>query len=84
MLLIGAGSLLRYALEIAGGQGIKVDDLFAVTAKTTAKTITNERAKWRNRVVSVFESLNTGQKVSVAWTDANEMLVSIAEASDEA
>lgn len=25
MLLIGAGSLLRYALEIAGGQGIKVD-----------------------------------------------------------
>lgn len=65
------------AAMLKDGEDITIDELFVVTPKTTAKAITNEKAKWRNRIVSVFESLNSGQKVSVSWTDKNEALVSL-------
>jgi hypothetical protein len=62
------------------GEPIVYDELFTVTGKTTEKQIDNEHAKWRNRAVSVFESLESGRKVSVSWTDAHEMIISLANA----
>lgn len=56
------------------------DELYSVTKTTTEKVITNERAKWRNRACSVFDSLNTDKKVSIHWTDAHEMVITIASA----
>jgi hypothetical protein len=56
------------------------DELYTADKKTPAKTITNERAKWRNRAVSVFEALNTDKKVSIHWTDAHEMVIQLASA----
>lgn len=58
-------------------ENIIMDDLFKVTSKTTDKQVTNERAKWRNRAVSVFESLETNRKVSVAWSDEQEMVITL-------
>jgi len=73
---------LREALAqmLVDGEAIVYDELFTVTAKTTEKQIDNEHAKWRNRAVSVFESLESGRKVSVSWTDAHEMIISLANA----
>ena len=71
--------------ELLAGEipNVVMDDLFKVTAKTTEKTITNERAKWRNRAVSVFDSLESGRKISVSWSDEQEMVIVLAS-SDEA
>jgi hypothetical protein len=73
---------LREALAqmLVDGEPIVYDELFTVTGKTTEKQIDNEHAKWRNRAVSVFESLESGRKVSVSWTDAHEMIISLANA----
>jgi len=54
------------------------DELFTVTAKTTDKAIANEHAKWRNRAVSVFDSLESGRKPSITWTSAHEMVITLA------
>jgi hypothetical protein len=74
--------VLREALAqmLVDGEAIVYDELFTVTSKTTEKQIDNEHAKWRNRAVSVFESLESGRKVSVSWTDAHEMIISLANA----
>lgn len=53
------------------------DDLYKVTAKTTEKEVTNERAKWRNRATSVFESLGTDRTLTISWTDAHEMVIQL-------
>jgi hypothetical protein len=54
------------------------DELFTVTAKTTEKAIANEHAKWRNRAVSVFDSLETQRKLSITWTSEHEMVIVLA------
>lgn len=48
------------------------------TAKVTGKNdneVSASKAKWRSRAVSVFESLNSEQGISVRWTDQNEMVI---------
>lgn len=55
------------------------DELFVVTNKTTDKELDNQKAKWRNRAVSVFDSLESGHKVSISWTTANEMIISLVQ-----
>ncbi len=72
---------LREALAIMlqDGEPVVYDELFTVNAKTTEHAIGNEKAKWRNRAVSVFESLESGRKVSVTWTDAFEMIISLVD-----
>lgn len=76
--------LLQAFQDLVAGltENVVMDDLFKVTPKTTDKAITNERAKWRNRAVSVFESLGTNQKISVSWSDEHEMVIVLAK-SDE-
>jgi hypothetical protein len=54
------------------------DELFKVTDKTSDKTIANEHAKWRNRAVSVFDSLETQRKLSITWTSEHEMVIVLA------
>lgn len=73
---------LKQAMEqmLIDGEPIVYDELFTVTAKTTEKQIDNQHAKWRNRAVSVFTSLGTDHKVSIAWTDEHEMIISLANA----
>lgn len=72
---------LKSALEqmLIDGEPVVYDELFTVTAKTTEKQIDNEKAKWRNRACSVFDSLESGKKVSISWTTAHEMIISLAE-----
>jgi hypothetical protein len=62
------------------GEPLVYDELFIVTSKTTNKQIDNEQAKWRNRAVSVFESIkeSEGHKLSITWTDEQEMIISLA------
>ena len=62
------------------GEPIVYDELFTVTSKTTDKQIDNEQAKWRNRAVSVFESIeaSVGHKLSITWTTEQEMVISLA------
>lgn len=45
-----------------------------ITGKTD-KEISSSKAKWRHRAVSVFDSLNSGEKISVRFTDQNEMVI---------
>ena len=72
---------LREALKqmLIDGEPVLYDELFTVTAKTTDKQIDNEHAKWRNRAVSVFNSLESNRKVSVTWTTEHEMIISLVE-----
>lgn len=72
---------LREALAqmLIDGEPVLYDELFTVTAKTTDKQIDNEHAKWRNRAVSVFNSLESGHKVSVTWTTEHEMIISLVQ-----
>ena len=70
--------------ELLSGEipNVVLDELFKVTPKTTEKTITNERAKWRNRAVSVFDALESGRKISVSWSDEHEMVIVLANETD--
>jgi hypothetical protein len=61
------------------GESVVYDELFTITSKTTDKQIDNEHAKWRNRAVSVFNSLESGYKVSISWTDEHEMIISLVQ-----
>lgn len=54
------------------------DELFTVTAKTSEKEVANLHAKWRNRAVSVFDSIESGKKASITWSDAHEMVITLA------
>jgi hypothetical protein len=49
--------------------------LDAVPVGNTADELTNSKAMWRARAVSVFRSLNSEKKISVAWTTDNEMVL---------
>jgi hypothetical protein len=64
---------------LSDGEPLVYDELYTVTAKTTTKQVDNEQAKWRNRAVSVFESIEAseGHKLSITWTDAHEMVISL-------
>lgn len=37
----------------------------------------SSKAMWRNRANSVFESLNSGKKISIQWTTEDEMVISL-------
>jgi len=54
------------------------DELFTVNAKTTDKEIANQHAKWRNRAVSVFETITEDAKLSITWTSEHEMVIVLA------
>lgn len=48
----------------------------AVITANTDQTITAEKAKWRNRAVSVFAQLNIEtHTLTVKWTDKNECVL---------
>lgn len=50
----------------------------AVIESTTEKEKESERQKWRNRAVSVFETLNAeNKKIRVQWTSDNEMVITV-------
>lgn len=61
------------------GEPLALAELFTVTAKTTETEITNAKATWRNRASSLFDSLNTGKKISISWTDKHEMVIFLKE-----
>jgi hypothetical protein len=67
-------------IMLQDGEPLVYDELFTVTSKTTNKEIDNQQAKWRNRAVSVFESIeaSAGFKLSITWSDAQEMVISLA------
>lgn len=46
------------------------------TGKTEAE-VTSDKAKWRARAVSVFNSLGSGRRVTIGWTQDNEMVISL-------
>lgn len=60
---------------LTDGQPIIWDE--AVPEGKTEKAFGASKAKWRNRAVSVFDSLNSGKKISVQWTTENEMVISL-------
>ena len=67
-------------IMLQDGEPLVYDELFTVTSKTTNKEIDNQQAKWRNRAVSVFESIeaSAGFKLSITWTDEQEMVITLA------
>jgi len=67
-------------IMLQDGEPLVYDELFTVTSKTTNKEIDNQQAKWRNRAVSVFESIKEaeGRKLSITWTDEQEMVITLA------
>lgn len=69
------------ALALALAELLKDGEPFvwetAVVSGDTEKAVITSRAKWRSRAFSVFTSLNAPENVtiSIAWTDANEMVI---------
>lgn len=50
----------------------------AVIESTNEKAQESERQKWRNRAVSVFETLNAeNKKIRVQWTSDNQMVITV-------
>lgn len=47
----------------------------AVIEGATDKAITASKAKWRNRAVSVFNSIDTDRKITVAFGTENELFI---------
>lgn len=51
--------------------------LDAVPTGATPEQVNSDKAKWRARAVSIFQTLSSGRKITVAWTDENEMVISL-------
>lgn len=47
----------------------------AIVEGNDEKSITASKMKWRNRAVSVFKSITTDEKLTIRWTNENEMFV---------
>jgi len=77
-------TLTEYLREmVSTREGFGVPELLTVTPKTTEKQIQTQKAKWRNRIVSLFEELNfPGHRISISWTDAHEMVVEMVETTE--
>lgn len=51
--------------------------LDAVPVGDTESALNADKAKWRARAVSVFNSLGSTRKVTIGWTTDNEMVISL-------